>query len=229
MFPDAGRLGATPIKHIVIIDVLTIAIGFVLRAVAGAVVLNVEMSHWLFVCTILLALFIALAAYATGASKDPGAIIAGGLAGSLADSLVGATLQERRWCDRCAQSTERRVHSFGERTRIVGPHALDIAAVQAALAADGLDAWLLYDFRGINSIARDVTGVSLQGGHLATRRWSSSPRALRTTRATISCARRSRRWQRSRYGSSRRPTGCRRARSRSRPMRFSSTGSATAS
>jgi 4-hydroxybenzoate polyprenyltransferase len=49
------------LKHIVIIDVLTIAIGFVLRAVAGAVVLNVEISHWLFVCTILLALFIALA------------------------------------------------------------------------------------------------------------------------------------------------------------------------
>jgi 4-hydroxybenzoate polyprenyltransferase len=50
-----------PLKHIVIIDVLTIAIGFVLRAVAGAVVLNVVISHWLFVCTILLALFIALA------------------------------------------------------------------------------------------------------------------------------------------------------------------------
>ena len=50
-----------PLKHIVIIDVLTIAIGFVLRAVAGAVVLDVVISHWLFVCTILLALFIALA------------------------------------------------------------------------------------------------------------------------------------------------------------------------
>lgn len=50
-----------PLKHIVIIDVLTIAIGFVLRAVAGAVALQVVISHWLFVCTILLALFIALA------------------------------------------------------------------------------------------------------------------------------------------------------------------------
>jgi 4-hydroxybenzoate polyprenyltransferase len=50
-----------PLKHIVIIDVLTIAIGFVLRAAAGAVAIDVDVSHWLFVCTILLALFIALA------------------------------------------------------------------------------------------------------------------------------------------------------------------------
>jgi 4-hydroxybenzoate polyprenyltransferase len=50
-----------PLKHLIIIDVLTIAVGFVLRAVAGAVAVNVEISHWLLVCTILLALFIALA------------------------------------------------------------------------------------------------------------------------------------------------------------------------
>ena len=49
------------LKHIVIIDVLTIAIGFVLRAVGGAVAVHVEIGHWLLVCTILLALFIALA------------------------------------------------------------------------------------------------------------------------------------------------------------------------
>ena len=50
-----------PLKNILIIDVLTIAVGFVLRAVAGAVAVHVEISHWLLVCTILLALFIALA------------------------------------------------------------------------------------------------------------------------------------------------------------------------
>ena len=49
------------LKNIVIIDVLTIAAGFVLRAVAGAVAVNVEFSHWLLICTILLALFISLA------------------------------------------------------------------------------------------------------------------------------------------------------------------------
>jgi 4-hydroxybenzoate polyprenyltransferase len=48
-----------PLKHIVIIDALTIAFGFVLRVAAGAAVIGVPMSHWLLVCTILLALFLA--------------------------------------------------------------------------------------------------------------------------------------------------------------------------
>ena len=50
-----------PLKHVVIIDVLTIAIGFVLRAIAGAAAVDVAISHWLLVCTTLLALFVALA------------------------------------------------------------------------------------------------------------------------------------------------------------------------
>jgi Xaa-Pro dipeptidase len=48
---------------------------------------------------------------------------------------------------------------------------LDVAAVRAALEAEGVDGWLLYDFRGLNPIALDVTGVNRQEGHLTTRRW----------------------------------------------------------
>jgi 4-hydroxybenzoate polyprenyltransferase len=48
------------LKHYVIIDVLTLSAGFVLRAVAGAVAIGVPISHWLLVCSTLLALFIGL-------------------------------------------------------------------------------------------------------------------------------------------------------------------------
>jgi 4-hydroxybenzoate polyprenyltransferase len=48
------------LKHIVIVDVLMIAGGFVLRAIAGAVAVEVPIGHWLLICTTLLALFLAL-------------------------------------------------------------------------------------------------------------------------------------------------------------------------
>jgi 4-hydroxybenzoate polyprenyltransferase len=53
-------LYSTALKHVVIVDALTISAGFVLRAVAGAVALAVPISSWLLVCTTLLALFLAL-------------------------------------------------------------------------------------------------------------------------------------------------------------------------
>jgi 4-hydroxybenzoate polyprenyltransferase len=48
------------LKHIVIVDVLTIAAGFVLRAIGGVVVVGVEFSHWLLLLMLLGALFLAL-------------------------------------------------------------------------------------------------------------------------------------------------------------------------
>jgi 4-hydroxybenzoate polyprenyltransferase len=49
------------LKHIAIVDVMSVAIGFVIRAVAGAEAIAVMISPWLLICTIFLALFIALA------------------------------------------------------------------------------------------------------------------------------------------------------------------------
>ncbi|MBI3913141.1 MAG: decaprenyl-phosphate phosphoribosyltransferase [Chloroflexi bacterium] len=46
------------LKHIILVDVFTVAFGFVLRAVAGAAAIHVRASPWLFVCTLLVALFV---------------------------------------------------------------------------------------------------------------------------------------------------------------------------
>jgi uncharacterized protein (TIGR00297 family) len=45
------------------------------------------------------------------------AALLGGVAGSFADSLMGATGQAMYWCDACGKETERRVHRCGTRTR----------------------------------------------------------------------------------------------------------------
>ncbi len=48
------------LKHVVIIDVMIIAAGFVLRAISGVLALDVLISPWLVLCTGLLALFLGL-------------------------------------------------------------------------------------------------------------------------------------------------------------------------
>jgi len=48
------------LKHVVIVDVFTIAAGFFLRVIAGAHAITVPVSSWLLVCTFFLSLFLAL-------------------------------------------------------------------------------------------------------------------------------------------------------------------------
>ena len=48
------------IKHVVILDVFAVASGFFLRAIAGGYAINVPLSSWLLICTILLSLFLAI-------------------------------------------------------------------------------------------------------------------------------------------------------------------------
>jgi Xaa-Pro aminopeptidase len=46
---------------------------------------------------------------------------------------------------------------------------LDLARIQAAIREDHLDGWLLYDFRGLNMLARRI--LELPDTHMLSRRW----------------------------------------------------------
>jgi uncharacterized protein (TIGR00297 family) len=72
-------------------------------------------------------------------------VAAGGLAGALLDSILGATLQARRWCDACNLATERRIHRCGNSTRAAGgiPWLDNDAVNLVSSAAGGLLAALL--------------------------------------------------------------------------------------
>ena len=83
------------------------------------------------------ALFVALTARLLGVAPLGSALVAG-VAGAVGDTLLGAVVQERRWCERCAAPTERRVHDCGTRTRRVGGlAAVDNDVVNVACTAIG--------------------------------------------------------------------------------------------
>ncbi len=58
-----------------------------------------------------------------GAAWQGALVLAAGVAGSVADSMLGELVQERRWCPSCEKPTEARVHRCGEPTLVVGGRA----------------------------------------------------------------------------------------------------------
>jgi uncharacterized protein (TIGR00297 family) len=77
----------------------------------------------------------AFAAAATALLPPPAiaAVWMGGVVGLFTDSLLGATVQERRWCPSCATITEQRRHVCGDRSQVVGGIAgMDNDVVNAA-------------------------------------------------------------------------------------------------
>ncbi|HET7554706.1 MAG TPA: UbiA prenyltransferase family protein [Gaiellaceae bacterium] len=82
------------LKHVVLLDVLTISALFVIRAAAGAEAVDVRISPWLLLCTALLALFLALAKrrgelVLVGAGHTPGRPVLDGYSLELVDQLTG--------------------------------------------------------------------------------------------------------------------------------------------
>lgn len=55
-----NALYSSLLKHVALVDVFVVAAGFVLRVLGGGMVIRVQLSAWLIVCTTLLALFLAL-------------------------------------------------------------------------------------------------------------------------------------------------------------------------
>jgi 4-hydroxybenzoate polyprenyltransferase len=80
------------LKRLVLIDVMTIAALFVIRAAAGAEAVDVRISPWLIVCTALLALFLALAKrrgeLVSTAAGGGGRTVLDGYSFALVDQLV---------------------------------------------------------------------------------------------------------------------------------------------
>jgi 4-hydroxybenzoate polyprenyltransferase len=81
------------LKHVVLLDVMTIGGLFVVRAAAGAAAVHVRISPWLLLCTALLALFLALAKrrgelVLVGAEATPGRPVLEGYSLALVDQLV---------------------------------------------------------------------------------------------------------------------------------------------
>lgn len=66
------------------------------------------------------AVFIAALSRLLGLTHAVAAIVAAGVVGAMTDSVLGATLQERRWCDACDRATERRTHDCGTPTSLAG-------------------------------------------------------------------------------------------------------------
>ena len=82
------------LKHVVLLDVLTLSALFVVRAAAGAEAVDVRISPWLLLCTALLALFLALAKrrgelVLVGAGRTPGRPVLDGYSLELVDQLTG--------------------------------------------------------------------------------------------------------------------------------------------
>jgi 4-hydroxybenzoate polyprenyltransferase len=48
------------LKHVVLLDIFSIAFGFMIRIIAGAWIVNIEVSSWLILCTLFLSLFLAI-------------------------------------------------------------------------------------------------------------------------------------------------------------------------
>src|SRR4051812_47227371 len=92
------------LKHIAFVDVLLIAAGFILRVLAGAFAIGVIASHWLLICTALLAMFLGL----------------------------GKRAHELAWAERTGMTTQTRASLSGYRIPVVRAAMIVLAVLTSA-------------------------------------------------------------------------------------------------
>src|SRR5690606_4274738 len=134
------------------------------------------------------ALLIAAAAPAASATAGPGlvavtALTLAGVAGSIADSLLGATVQHKRWCGTCETFTERETHSCGTRTvHAGGIRWLDNDAVNLMATLTGGAAGALFATLWGAWCARGCAGGWLRPRSPRSLHWwqATDPRARKT-------------------------------------------------
>ncbi len=105
------------LKHIAYVDVLTIAFGFLVRIVAGALAIDVPVSVWLFACTFLLALFMGMGKRrhelleTMGDVADKRSVLSYYQLGPLTIAMIGAALATT--AAYTAYTVEDHQHDFG--------------------------------------------------------------------------------------------------------------------
>lgn len=117
------------LKKLVLLDIMGIALGFILRVVAGAVAIDVVVSNWLFLCTLLGALFLGFAKRRAELSSLEDA---SSHRASLADYTVPLLDQMMSICAACCilayglytTSTETVAHVGSDRLKFTVPFAV---------------------------------------------------------------------------------------------------------
>ena len=112
------------LKHQVILDVFVLAAGFVLRAVAGALAIDVVMSDWLLICTTLLALFMGLCkrrheCIALGAERAGHRHVLGQYNPKLLDMMIGIVTASTVMSYALYTVSEETIRKFGSRALLL--------------------------------------------------------------------------------------------------------------
>jgi 4-hydroxybenzoate polyprenyltransferase len=112
------------LKHVVLVDVFCIALGFLLRVVAGGLASGAPVSHWLMLCTLFLALFLALnkrraeLALLGAGGKSHRAALSGYTIGFL-DQMVTALAAATIVCYALYTVDAQTLRKFGEHSRLL--------------------------------------------------------------------------------------------------------------